>query len=242
MPRPLPAHYLGGTRDNDELDARGFNENYTIDGRGGHDRIYGGNGQDSLLGGAGNDLIYASVEDTLIDGGAGVDTVSFLYDLGGTGVNVRLTGGLLGPMPNILDVRSGVVLNVENLVGSNYGDYLSGNGFVNELDGGAGDDWLLAWGRGDFLTGGTGADKFDLSALGGRTSVTITDFDYSEGDRIRFDVAPEISWAAGFGEDADGNLQEAWIGTCDTITGGTLKIILLGADGTPSSDWITTGF
>ena len=222
MPKPLPENYLAGTPGDDTLDIRGNSADFTVDGRAGNDTIYGGNGHDSLLGGRGDDLIYASVEDTLIDGGGGVDTVSFLYhsDISGAGVDTRLLN----------------FANVENLTGSSYGDVLVGNRSRNELDGGEGNDWLRAFGSGDFLTGGADADTFDVSAVS--RTVTITDFHYNEGDRIRIEGGAQFSWVNGVGEDADGNVQQAWIGTCDLLFGGTRTVIVLGADTTPSGDWI----
>ena len=118
MPKPLPPNYLAGTSGDDTLDIRGFIDDYTVDGRAGNDTIYGGNGEDSLYGSRGNDLIYASVEDALINGGGGVDTVSFLYysDTSGGGVDTRLLN----------------LVNVENLIGSSYSDVLVGNRSRNE--------------------------------------------------------------------------------------------------------------
>ena len=67
-------------------------------GRGGNDRIYGGNGhdlldgsygRDSLYGGNGNDTLVGSEDGDHIDGGSGFDIGSFEYS--DAGVNVRLT-------------------------------------------------------------------------------------------------------------------------------------------------------
>ena len=236
MPRPIPANYLAGTSGDDILDVSSQTADYTVDGRAGNDEIHGGNGHDSLLGGRGNDLIYASVEDTRLDGGAGVDTVSFanFSDVSGLGVEARLQGGLLGLTVGTL--QTDVFAGVENLTGSNYNDILGGNRSVNELDGGAGNDLLLAAGRGDFLTGGTGADTLDVTSAS--RIVTITDFHYNEGDRIRMEGGATFDWAQGTGVDADGNVESAWIGTCDLLSGGTLQVVVLGFDTAPSADWI----
>lgn len=232
MPKPLPENYLAGTSGDDILDISGFIDDYTVDGRGGNDTITGGDGHDSLYGGRGNDLIFASVEDLVVNGGGGVDTVSFAGSA--AGVVARLPGGLLGAAGGI--PQANVLTNVENLIGSSFGDTLDGSRAVNELDGGAGDDWLFARWAGDFLTGGGGADRFDVSAA--NRTVTITDFNYNEGDRIRMEGGATFDWVQGSGEDADGNVQDAWIGTCDLLSGSILKVIVLGADTTPSADWI----
>ena len=219
---------LIGTAGPDILDRRGYNDDWTIDGRGDNDTIYGGNGRDALKGGVGDDLIYASADDASISGGAGVDTVSFFYS--GTGVRVELSNGGLGLWPDTspTTVRPRVLANIENVIGSSFDDFLAGNRFVNELDGGAGNDRFLPSGTGDFLTGGTGADKYYFGNVS--KTVTITDFHYNEGDRI---VGQSVySWVEGEAPDADGNLQSAWIGTVEG-----LEVIVLGADTAPSAAW-----
>ena len=239
-----PGNYYIGTSSDDTLDRRGYTDDWTIDGRGGNDTIYGGSGHDRLSGGRGNDLIYGSVEDLLIDGGGGADTVSFLcfLDANGSGVDARLADGFLGVRVPF-NGQVGILRNIENIIGSNYNDFLVGNRQVNELDGGDGNDWLQAIGNGDFLTGGGGADRFDVSpvvsAVRHRTeTVTLTDFDYNDLDRIAAGpVTPaELVWALGSANDAEGNLQPAWIGTWQMPSGGAFELIVLGTDA-PSLDW-----
>jgi Ca2+-binding RTX toxin-like protein len=247
MPKPASANSLVGTSGDDYLDdIIGFSADYTVDGRAGNDTIFGGDGHDKLLGGRGDDLIYASVEDVKIDGGSGDDTVSFLYSA--TGVRVELPDGGLGLWPdtNPTTVRSRVLSNIENIDGSNHDDFIVGSRAVNELDGGGGNDQLHAFGSGDFLTGGAGADLFQVSHVvlsadtprSGTQTVTITDFDFVDGDRIDAGSATpaQLNWMSGSASDANGNLQPAWIGTWDIPTGGTFELIVFGTDA-PSTDW-----
>jgi Ca2+-binding RTX toxin-like protein len=243
MPKPQSENYLAGTAGDDTLDIRGNTADYTVDGRAGNDTIYGGDGQDSLRGGRGDDLIYAAVDDSNVDGGSGVDTVSFLYSA--TGVRVELSDGGLGLWPDSdpTTFRPRVLSNVENVIGSIHDDFIYGSRAVNELDGGAGDDHLFANGSGDFLTGGTGADTLDVrpvvsSVRRGTETVTLTDFNYNEGDRIAAGAATpaQLEWVFGSANDADGNLQPAWLGTWVLPSGGTFELIVLGTDA-PSADW-----
>jgi Ca2+-binding RTX toxin-like protein len=227
MPKPISANKIVGTS--------------------GNDTIYGGTGPDMIYGGRGNDLIFASPEDTLIDGGAGVDTVSFLNST--TGVRVELWDGGLGVWPESdpdnLTYRSRVLSNLENVTGSNYDDLLNGNRGLNELDGGAGNDRLLAFGDGDFLTGGAGADTFDVRQVvsgvrRGTETVTLTDFSYNDGDRINAGSATpaQLAWEFGSANDADGNSQPAWTGTWQLPSGGTFELIIVGAAADPPvTDW-----
>ena len=225
-----------GTSCADTLDLRGKTADYTVYGRGGNDTIFSGSGHDKLYGGGGKDLIYAATEDALINGGQGVDTVSFRYSP--TGVRVELWDGGLGAWPENLNsptYHSKVIARVENVVGSIYADHIYGSQAVNKLNGGAGNDYLGAYGSGDFLTGGTGADRFVLTAVTGK--VTITDFHYLEGDRLDMDAGPNLTWVSGSAPDANGVMQQAWTATCDFQFGGSLQIVVLGADTSPSTDW-----
>ncbi|NEQ69759.1 MAG: calcium-binding protein, partial [Symploca sp. SIO2D2] len=67
------------------------------------------------------------------------------------------------------------LVNIESLTGSNFDDQLIGDAGNNTLLGLAGDD---------LLTGGAGADIFNFSSSNQGVD-TITDFNSTQGDRIR---------------------------------------------------------
>ena len=114
-------------------------------------------------------LVVPSAGDVL-DGGAGQDTAS--YALAKAGVTVDL--GVSGPQETF---GSGVdtLVNIENLVGSSFGDTLTGNASANVLTGGQGADTFRytavsqsAPGAYDTITDFVhGQDKIDLSAIAG---------------------------------------------------------------------------
>ena len=156
------------------------------------------------------------------------------------GVNVRLFGGELGLWPNEdgpvpPEAIMGMIKNIENDIGSAGDDAILGSTAVNRLSGGGGDDWMMAFGSGDFLTGGTGADMFSLESAGART--TVTDFNYAQGDRLFFTLAPNISWIQGSALDANGVSRPAWTGTYVDLNGNSEQVVVLGTT-QPSSDWI----
>ncbi|NJM30411.1 MAG: calcium-binding protein, partial [Rhizobiales bacterium] len=97
-------------------------------------RLVGGIGNDSLSGGDGNDVLIGGLEaDTLIGGAGTQDAASYQY--AEEGVNLSLaTGGIGGEA--VGDTFSGV----EFVYGSAYGDTIAGDGSVNRLVGGAGND------------------------------------------------------------------------------------------------------
>ncbi len=96
-----------------------------------------GNGMDdSLTGNSGNNVLTGLGGADTLDGGGGLDTAS--YAGSPSGVNVSLsTGAASGG-----DAQGDVLLNIENLTGSAFGDTIEGSSGDNVLNGGAGTDTL----------------------------------------------------------------------------------------------------
>jgi Ca2+-binding RTX toxin-like protein len=173
VPTPLPTAakvVVGGA--GGELLAGG-SAGDTIDGDAGADTLLGGGGDDLLIGGAGNDVI---------DGGAGVDTVSYATNTESVTVDLGLTVSQYTGVSG-----RDMLLNIENVIGSNYRDSIKGGAGANMLNGGAERDILTGAGGADTLTGGSGMDTFVYTATSDSTAQArdlITDFNRSEGDRI----------------------------------------------------------
>ena len=129
--------------------------NDSLAGGGGDDyALLGGAGNDTIRGGAGNDTIDGNDGDDLLAGDLGLDTA--FYDDSVAAVSVNLVTGLAtGGGGN--DVLSGI----ENLMGSNFDDTLTGNTLANDFDGGAGNDTLRGGAGDDTLIGGAGNDVLD---------------------------------------------------------------------------------
>jgi Ca2+-binding RTX toxin-like protein len=88
----------------------------------------GGNGNDSLNGGDGADTLA---------GGSGIDTA--VYNDSDAGVGIDLSGTTAGWGG---DAAGDALTGIENVTGSNYGDWLGGDNGANTLNGGNGLDWL----------------------------------------------------------------------------------------------------
>ncbi|MDR0277883.1 MAG: type I secretion C-terminal target domain-containing protein, partial [Paucimonas sp.] len=168
---------LTGTMNADTL--LGGSGNDTLNGGDGHDVLIGGDGNDALYGGNGNDLLIGGLGNDLLDGGAGIDTASYASATSGVTVNLALAG-----QQNTVGAGLDTLVSIENLIGSDYNDTLTGDGNANVLQGGLGNDVLnggggddlLIGGRGDdTLTGGSGADTF-LWQLGDNGHDVVTDF------------------------------------------------------------------
>ena len=191
----------GGHAEGDEL----FNiEN--IEGSDYDDILTGNNGPNHLYGGAGDDELQGGEGIDRLDGGAGVDTVSYANSKEGMLVNLLFNEG----SRNDYEDRSEEIVNIENVIGSDYldsirgdsgendlygragDDELSGGAGADRLFGGAGDDELRGNGGDDVLEGGDGADRFIFGHSNGDD--TILDFtdnedliDLSEIDLSGFD-------------------------------------------------------
>jgi serralysin len=106
----------------------------------------------------------------VLEGGAGVDAARF--ESASAGVVVDLVSGTADGGGHDL------LLGIENLVGSFYGDRLAGNDGANRLNGHVG---------ADVLVGRAGADRFVYQHPGESTAAApdlILDFSRKQGDRI----------------------------------------------------------
>ena len=127
----------------------------------GHDIIRGFGGDDSLNGGAGDDTLLGGAGADTLDGGSGNNTASYDYLAGGSGVTVVLSSD---SNPGTAQVGTGdndKLFNIQNVVGSNYKDILTGNDQANILVGGLGDDVLIGGGGADTFYGGAQTDAVD---------------------------------------------------------------------------------
>ncbi|UVL85476.1 retention module-containing protein [Pseudomonas sp. B21-028] len=170
-------HTLTGTTGDDVLLAG--NGDNLLSGGDGNDILSAGSGNNTLHGGAGNDLLYSGAGNDLLDGGTGTDTASYAHATAGVTVNL----GLLAAQ-NTLGAGTDTLGGVENLVGSNFNDTLTGDGASNRIDGGLGHDVLNGGGGDDILigglgnntlTGGSGADTFQWQ-VGNSGHDVVTDF------------------------------------------------------------------
>ena len=114
--------------------------------------MYGEAGDDTLEGGDGGD-------DTL-EGGAGADTAS--YAGSDAGVTVDLSANtVIGSGGH---AQGDVLIDIENLTGSEHNDILTGDAGANVLRGGAG---------ADMLDGGVGDDRADYGGSDAGVKVNL---------------------------------------------------------------------
>jgi Ca2+-binding RTX toxin-like protein len=134
-------------------------------------------GAADLTGNALANRLYAGRGDNVLDGAGGTDRV--LYSLASAGVTVSLAAS---GAQNTGGSGWDTLISIEQLIGSDYADTLTGNAGGNVLAGGAGNDTLEGGAGNDILTGSTGADRFLFGSASGQDG--ISDFSIAQGDQI----------------------------------------------------------
>ena len=133
-----------------------------------------GNNPISVDAGAGNDTVIAGPAADTLDGGTGINTLS--YQNSATGVSVNLETN----MADGGDATGDVIANFSNLNGSQGNDTLIGNASGNVIFGGKGDDSIVGGGGDDTLLGGAGNDIIvagnGTESIDGGTGVDTVDY------------------------------------------------------------------
>ena len=189
-----------GTNGDDSI--TGTKADDALYGRGGDDVLKGYANDDRLFGQAGNDLFYGGYGDDTLIGGAGVDKLDYsgitaTSSTTGYGINANLVDGIVYTSVAGIDT----VYNIENIDGTEVGDYIVGNGEDNVLAGKGGDDLIHGREGNDRLYGGDGYDEiyggFGNDRLsGGRGDDVLYG---REGDDVLFggsgrDIFFDTSW------------------------------------------------
>jgi Ca2+-binding RTX toxin-like protein len=119
--------------------------------------LFGTNSLDTILGFDGNDTLVGGAGGDLLDGGTGIDTAN--YATSAAAVQVDLLGVNTGGA-----AQGDILVSIENVTGSIFGDRIKGNGGGNVLTGLGGNDTLEGRGGDDTLLGGNGNDHLDGGA------------------------------------------------------------------------------
>nr|WP_316655529.1 hypothetical protein [uncultured Gellertiella sp.] len=151
----------GSEADNLLIAAKG---NDTVYGGSGNDTLVGGYGTDTLRGGAGNDVLSGGGDADTLDGGAGIDVVNYQLDTedSNNGWYIDLAEGksywLAGNDVNGAKVFEDTLISIENVVATDYNDFINGSNEDNLLEAGKGDDTVYGNGGNDIVVGGAGND------------------------------------------------------------------------------------
>ncbi|MFN4172339.1 MAG: heparin lyase I family protein, partial [Pseudorhodobacter sp.] len=192
----------------------------------------------------GNDWITPGAGSDTVDGGTGVDMVSFVDLAQRVVVDLAAGTAISGADTNIL-------MNIENVTGTIYGDLIAGDDGDNWIRGLGDYDWIVgSWGN-DTLDGGTGRDTVAYSSAPGGVWATllgkIGNVGQANGDVfISIENLTGSSHADRLTGDNDRNVLRGLggddfifgLGGNDTIDGGAGRDYLFGGDG---NDRLTGG-
>jgi Ca2+-binding RTX toxin-like protein len=173
---------LGGAGNDSIVSGNG---NDTAFGGAGNDVIVDFGGNDSSFGGDGDDTIFGSGGADTLAGDAGIDRAD--YSESGAAVNITASAGLGG------DAEGDVISSVEQAVGSDFNDTISG---FNTVFGGTGDDRITGTAAADSLDAGDGNDTLQ----GGGGADTLL----GGADRDTFQGSSGAALAENFGDTVDG--------------------------------------
>src|ERR1051325_2796432 len=145
----------------------------TINGSPGNDNLTGTAGDDILIGGAGADHL---------DGGAGEDAASYINSA--IGLNIFLANDAPAASAATGEAAGDTYHSIEDVIGSNFGDFIAGDNGDNKLYGMGGDDSMYGWAGTNFFFGGDGIDN-----LVGGPGIDIMDGGPGE-DMISYQLSP----------------------------------------------------
>ena len=239
-----------GTSLSDTLYGKGV-----LNGGAGADTITG-NGQ--LNGGDGDDVLQAGILPTVLDGGPGNDVLrgapwfpgaTASYADAPSGVTVNL---LLTTAQDTIGAGVDTLSNIKQLIGSDFGDMLTGLATGSELDGGGGADVLMGGPGDDRFNGGAGLDtvSYANASAGVHADLETSTPQNTLGAGTDFLVGIEkligsnfddVLTAATGGSTLNGGLGDDILGGgagADSLNGGGGADTLIGSDG---KDLLTGG-
>ncbi len=223
-------------------DLSGGDGNDALVGYAGNDRLFGGAGNDVLEGGAGADLLDGGSNDPVASRNTAGDTARYVRSSAGVTIDLTRTDAQVGDG----DASGDTLVGIENVVGSNLADRLTGDAGDNRLIGldgadtlrGAagddvlvgdlGDDYLYGDDGSDAVSGGDGADQI----WGGNGDDRL---DGGDGADKIYGEAGKDALTGGAGDDVlDGGSEDDLLSGGegnDNLAGGTGHDTLVGGAG-----------
>jgi Ca2+-binding RTX toxin-like protein len=196
------------------------------------DFLVGTDGRSVLRGENGNDVLYGLGGDDELEGGAGADTLDGFdgFDTASyANSNAAVRIDLINPNIGGGHAAGDILLNIEGVVGSAYGDFLFGNAARNVFSGQGGNDTLVGNDGDDELRGGGGIDTarfyFADAVVADLASGTAT----GDGNDRLFGIENLVG--GGLGDELSGN------GGANVLTGGFGGDFLTGRGGADRFDY-----
>ncbi|MBI2254724.1 MAG: hypothetical protein HYU58_08910 [Proteobacteria bacterium] len=183
------------------------------------ENVTGSSFDDSLTGDGGDNRLEGGVGKDILIGGAGIDTAVYENSVGGVSIDLGANEGKGG------EAEGDTWTGIENVLGSDYADSLTGDANANRLEGGQGSDTLQGGGGADTLVGGDGSDTASYRKSASGVTVNLSNNTLNAGGDAAGDNLSEIENLVGSaydddltGDDKD-NALDGGRGN-DTLTGG----------------------
>lgn len=191
-------------------------------------QITGGAGRDTLLnfenliGSRFNDTLSGNAGNNILNGGDGVDTISYRNATAAVAVSLSLAGPQLTG-----GAGTDTLIAFENLTGSNFNDRLTGDAGNNMICGGIGNDTLIGTIGNDTLDGEGGFDMADYSTLG--KPVTLGAFgvlDKGSHGVDRLVNVESICGSSGVGDTIDLRaISSPGVSSMTNLNAGTIRVL-----------------
>ncbi|MDX8482956.1 cadherin-like domain-containing protein [Mesorhizobium sp. VK24D] len=193
-------------------------------------------GIEGLLGSAQNDTLEGDGGNNVLNGGAGIDTLSYEHAAAAITVSLATTAA-----QKTIGAGSDTLSGFENLIGSGFGDTLTGSAAANVISGLAGDDLLNGGGGADILIGGIGNDRFIFKAIADSNSSnwdTLNDLQHG-ADKIDVSAIDANASAGGNQAFAFGGQNTSVVGHSLTwFEDGTNTIVQADVNGDTAADFM----
>ncbi|MEO1637711.1 MAG: hypothetical protein AAFU41_00515, partial [Pseudomonadota bacterium] len=175
--------------------------NRTLNGTPLADLLLGGPEADTILAGGGDDTLIGFGGKDILDGGDGIDTVDYAPEA------TDFIRVYLDPTHPDAANATDTLINIENVVGGAFADFILGDDNANRLNGGKGSDVLHGFGGDDILIGGAGVDFGLWGGDGNDTLIGGADRDVyfgSKGEDLYADIDDAANNLIYYGEDTSG--------------------------------------
>ena len=194
---------------------------------------------DAFVGNAyGNTLFYLNTATSLQFSTAGNDTLAGTLSLNDTVSYASATGAVavslaIAGQQNTIGAGLDTLIDIENLIGSDFNDKLTGNTKNNVLNGGVGNDTLNGGVGADSMIGGLGKDNYVVDNAGDVVTENLNEGTDKVSSKIAYTLPANVENLTLTGTSA---INGAGNGQANKITGNAANNQLVGGGGNDTLD------